>query len=81
MEDNFGRGQGLPRTVMPEGGGGGGGGGEEEEEEEEEGGGEEEEINHSGNLHRKYSPVTSGHLSGINGHTQPRSETTVLCRE
>jgi hypothetical protein len=67
VEDNFGRGQGLPRTVMPEGGGGGGE--------------EEEEINYSGNLHRKYSPVTFGHLSGIHDHTQPRSETTVLCRE
>jgi hypothetical protein len=47
----------------------------------EEGEGEEEEINHSGNLHRKYSPVTFGYLSGIIDYTQPRAETTVLCRE
>ena len=65
MEDNFGREQGSRRTVMPE----------EGED------GEEEEINHSGNLHIKYSPVTFGHLNGIIDRTQPRAETTVLCRE
>jgi hypothetical protein len=66
VEDNFGRGQGSLRTVMPEEGGGGGE--------------EEEEINHSGNLHRKCSPVTFGYLSVIIVYTQPRAETTVLCR-
>jgi len=43
VEDNFGRGKGSPRTLMPEEGE------------------EEEKINHSGNLHRKYSPVTFEH--------------------